>query len=118
MFIGAGPWSVAKVTTSFGLARSIGELRSVRLIFDYFLGVLALRCSQAAADDRFRLPIAKSLCHSWDPRGPSLSEASVYLGRGARYAVAFRGRSSRGQEGIGELVRLSLRWRAHGSARA
>ena len=32
MFIGAGPRSVARVTTSFGLARSIGGLRWVRLI--------------------------------------------------------------------------------------
>ena len=32
MFIGAGPRSVARVTTSFGPARSIGELRWVRLI--------------------------------------------------------------------------------------
>ena len=28
MFIGAGPRSVARVTTSFGLARSIGDLNS------------------------------------------------------------------------------------------
>jgi hypothetical protein len=32
MFIGAGPRSVARVTTSLGLARSIGELAWVRLI--------------------------------------------------------------------------------------
>ncbi len=29
MFIGAGPRSVARVTTSFGLARSIGDLSCI-----------------------------------------------------------------------------------------
>ena len=98
MFIGAGPLSVARVTTSFGLARSIGGLRLVRLTWGsspvavdghLCISMGALPAFHSAATPSARLPSARLIATCAGAKQRRVSRA--WLQPASGFALPVRG---------------------------